>query len=60
MTFRKVKLDYHPIAERKTDEIVLEVSNHHVNAINRSIDRKVKRNEIENKSNKKENRSLYQ
>lgn len=52
MAFRKVKLNYRPVAERSTDEIVIEVSNHHMNAVNRSIDRKVKRNEIEKKASR--------
>ena len=47
MGIKKVKLNYRPVAVRRSNEIAYEVSNDHVNAVNRSIARKVQRNETE-------------
>lgn len=47
MGIKKVKLNYHPVAVRRSNEIAYEVSSDHVNAVNRSIGRKVQRNEAE-------------
>lgn len=44
---RKVKYNSTPVAIRKSDEIAFSVSSAHVNAVNESIARKTKRNEIE-------------
>lgn len=47
MSIKKVKLNYCPVAIRQTDTMAYEVSNDHINAVNGSIDRKVRRNEAE-------------
>lgn len=47
MGIKKVKLNYRPVAIRKSSEIAYEVSSDHVNAVNQSIYRKVQRNETE-------------
>ncbi len=47
MGIKKVKLNYRPVATRRSDKIAYEVSNDHVNTINRSINRKIQRNEAE-------------
>lgn len=47
MSIKKIKLHYRPVAVRKSTEIAYEVSNAHVNAVNRSIDKKIQRNETE-------------
>ena len=44
---KKVKLPYHPVAERRSNEIAYEVSSDHVNAVNKSIERKIERNRLE-------------
>ena len=47
MGIKKVKLNYSPVAVRQSNEVAYEVSRDHVNAVNKSIDRKVQRNEAE-------------
>jgi len=47
MGIKKVKLNYSPVAVRRSNEVAYEVSSDHVNAVNKSIDRKVQRNEAE-------------
>lgn len=47
MGIKKVKLNYRPIAERQSNKKAYEVSSDHVNAVNKSISRKVQRNEAE-------------
>ena len=47
MGIKRVKLKYRPVAARKSQEIIYEVSSDHVNAVNRSIGRKIQRNETE-------------
>ena len=47
MGIKRVKLKYRPVATRKSTEIAYEVSSDHVNAVNRSIGRKIQRNETE-------------
>ena len=47
MGIKKVKLIYSPVAVRQSNEVAYEVSSDHVNAVNKSIDRKVQRNEAE-------------
>ena len=47
MGIKKVKLNYSPVAVRQSNEVAYEVSSDHVNAVNKSIDRKVQRNEAE-------------
>lgn len=44
MGIKKVKLDYKPVAKRETNEIAYEVDHSHVEAVNRSIEKKVARN----------------
>lgn len=47
MGIKKVKLDYRSVAVRESDEIAYGVSSAHANAINRSIGKKIQRNEAE-------------
>ncbi len=47
MSIKKVELNYCPVAVRQSNEIAYEVSNGHVNAVNRSIGKKIQRNEAE-------------
>ena len=47
MGIKKVKLNYSPVAVRQSNEVAYEVSSDHVNAVNKSTDRKVQRNEAE-------------
>ena len=47
MGIKRVKLNYRPVAVRKTNEIAYEVSRDHINAVNKSIGRKIHRNEAE-------------
>lgn len=47
MGIRRVKLNYRPVAVRQTNEIAYEVSREHLNAVNKSIGRKIQRNETE-------------
>lgn len=47
MGIKRVKLNYKPIMKRRSDEIAFKVSHAHVNAVNKSIDQKIKRNAIE-------------
>lgn len=44
---KRVKLKYEPVAKRKTKDIAFVVSPEHVAAVNRSIERKIKRNKQE-------------
>lgn len=44
---KKVKLNYRPVATRKSNETAYEVSYSHVHAVNQAIERKVQRNTIE-------------
>lgn len=47
MGIKRVRLNYHYVAERISNEIAYVVSFDHVNAVNRSIDAKCKRNAME-------------
>ena len=47
MGIKRVKLNYRPVAVRQTNEIAYEVSRDHINAVNKSIGRKILRNEAE-------------
>ncbi len=47
MGIKRVKLNYRPIAKRKSDEIAYIVSKKHINALNKSIQNKINRNQIE-------------
>lgn len=47
MGIKKVKLNYRPVAVRQANVVAYKVSSDHVNAVNRSISRKVQRNEAE-------------
>ena len=44
---KKVKLNYRPVATRKSNETAYEVSYSHAHAVNQAIERKVQRNAIE-------------
>ena len=47
MGIKRVKLNYQPIAKRKSDEIAFVVSKNHLNAVNQSIHNKIVRNRWE-------------
>lgn len=47
MGIKKVKLNYRPVAVRRTNEAAYEVPSDCVNAVNTGIARKVQRNEAE-------------
>lgn len=49
---KRVKLNYKPVASRKSNEIAFAVSSSHVNAVDRNIARKVARNESEKKASR--------
>lgn len=49
---KRVKLDYKPVAARKSSEIAFTVSGAHVCAVDRSIARKVARNESEKRASR--------
>ena len=47
MGIKRVKLNYKPIIKRRCNEVAYVVSTSHVNAVNRSIENKIKRNQAE-------------
>lgn len=47
MGIKRVKLNYKPIIKRRSNEVAYVVSTSHVNAVNRSIENKIKRNQAE-------------
>ena len=47
MGIKRVRLNYQPVAKRKSNEIAYEVSNDHVIAVNRRLEGKRKRNMYE-------------
>lgn len=49
---KRVRLNYKPVASRKSSEISFTVSNAHVNAVDRNIARKVARNESEKRASR--------
>ena len=51
---KRVKLNYKPIAKRRSNEVAFIVSLEHVDAVNRSIERKIKRNKQEMREGKRE------
>ena len=53
MSIKRVKLNYQPVAKRKSNEIVLVVSKDHLKAVNNSIHKKLERNKEERKQSSK-------
>lgn len=51
---KRIKLNYKPIAKRRSNEVATIVSQKHVDAVNRSIERKIIRNRQERKESEKE------
>ena len=47
MGIKRVRLNYQPVAKRKSNEIAYEVSNKHVLAVNRGLEGKRERNMYE-------------
>ena len=47
MGIKKVRLNYQPVAKRKSNEIAYEVGNDHVIAVNRGLEEKRKKNMYE-------------
>ena len=47
MGIKRVRLNYQPVAKRKSNEIAYEVGNDHVIAVNRGLEEKRKRNMYE-------------
>ena len=47
MGIKRVRLNYQPVAKRKSNEIAYEVGNDHVIAVNRAIQEKIERNMYE-------------
>ena len=47
MGIKRVKLNYKPIIKRRSNEVAYVVSTSHVNAVNRSIENKITRNQAE-------------
>ena len=51
---KRVRLDYKPVAKRTSEEAAFVVSAEHVAAINRSIEKKLKKNKRERRESEKE------
>ena len=51
---KRVRLDYKPIAKRISEEAAFVVSAEHVVAVNRSIEKKLKKNKRERRESEKE------
>lgn len=49
---KRVRLNYKPVASRKSSEIAFTVSSAHVSAVDRNIARKVARNESEKRASR--------
>ena len=49
-----VRLDYKPVAKRTSEEVAFVVSTEHVAAVNRSIEKKLKKNKRERRESEKE------
>ncbi len=47
MGIKRVRLNYQPVAKRKSNKIAYEVGNDHVIAVNRGLEGKIKRNMYE-------------
>ena len=53
MGIKKVRLNYEPIAVRRTHEVAYKISRDHVNAVNHSIETRIYRNAIERQESEK-------
>ena len=51
---KRVRLDYKPVAKRTSEEAAFVVSDEHVAAINKSIEKKLEKNNRERRESKKE------
>ena len=51
---KRVRLDYKPVAKRTSEEAAFVVSDEHVAAINKSIQKKFEKNNRERRESKKE------
>lgn len=51
---KRVRLDYKPVAKRTSEEVTFVVSTEHVAAVNRSIEKKLKKNKRERRESGKE------
>ena len=51
---KRVRLDYKPVAKRTIEEVAFVVSTEHVAAVNRSIEKKLKKNKRERRESEKE------
>lgn len=51
---KRVRLDYKPVAKRTSEEVAFVVSTEHVAAVNRSIEKKLKKNKRERRESGKE------
>ena len=51
---KRVRLDYKPVAKRTSEEVAFVVSTEHVTAVNRSIEKKLKKNKRERRESEKE------
>ena len=51
---KRVLLDYKPVAKRTSEEAAFVVSDEHVAAINKSIEKKLEKNNRERRESKKE------
>ena len=51
---KRVRLDYKPVAKRISEKAAFAVSAEHVAAINRSIEKKLKKNKRERRESEKE------
>ncbi len=51
---KRVRLDYKPVAKRTSEEVAFVVSTEHVAAVNRSIEKKLKKNKRERRESEKE------
>ena len=51
---KRVRLDYKPVAQRTSEEVAFVVSTEHVAAVNRSIEKKLKKNKRERRESEKE------
>lgn len=51
---KRVRLDYKPVAKRTSEEVAFVVSTEHMAAINKSIEKKLKKNKRERRESEKE------
>ncbi len=59
MSIKRVKINYQPIAKRKSNEIAFVVSKNHLMALNNSIHNKLERNKGERIESLKEAKDYY-